>query len=93
MANYIKTLEARVEELEARLQQKAELVAEFRQHLPLTQVLGPRPGRQPQGLDRHRATCSAGSPSWSASECQPPGRPGGNFLLTGACLLLVQPTE
>jgi len=33
MANYIKTLEARVEELEARLQQKAKLVAAFRQHL------------------------------------------------------------
>ncbi len=33
MANYIKTLEARVEELEARLQEKAELVAAFHQHL------------------------------------------------------------
>lgn len=33
MANYIKTLEGRVEELESRLQEKAELVAAFRQHL------------------------------------------------------------
>lgn len=33
MANYIHTLQARVEELESRPQQKAELVAAFRQHL------------------------------------------------------------
>lgn len=33
MANYIHTLQARVEELESLLQEKAELVAAFRQHL------------------------------------------------------------
>lgn len=84
MANYIKTLEARVEELESRLQEKAELVAASTSSRPSsrasTRTAAARTGSPP-------ATCSAGSPSWNGSEHQPPGRPGGNFLLTSACLL------